>query len=345
MIKFSQIKKLLIFFLLFLTSCQWEYWDYHNKNALISSQIEQSKTKLDSFDFNKIEQRDLIIWMTPDKSIIDKIISKINSAKNRIYIETYIFTEKRILKSVLEAKKRWIDIQVVLEPNVYWLWNINKKTFDSLNGSNVKVAYADNYNFTHSKFFIIDDEYIISTWNISYSTYTQNREFLVLWNNKKDLEYLVNVFSKDFSKTKYIECNLTIISSPDCSRQPLYEIIKWAKSSVYLYEQSLDDISFQDLLIKKQKSWVKTRIILWDINKAKNNKQVLDRLKSEWIDIISPKKPYVHAKSFLVDDIFFVWSINMTSNSMDNNREIGILFKNDKLISWYKNEFERLFNK
>lgn len=339
----------LVFLLLFLnllSSCSSEYWDYHNKkeNDIIvqNNNIESLK----KFSINKIEDRDFQILMTPDKTIIDKIIDKINNAKKRVYIETYIFTEKRILKSVLDAKKRWIDVSVILEKNVYWLWNINKKTYESLNQIWVRVVYANqqNYNFTHAKFFIIDNEYIISTWNVSYSTYTQNREFLSVGNYSEDLSYLEKVFQNDFIWEKFSECNHTIISSPNCSRIPLYKIIESSKKSIYIYEQSIDDIEFQDLIISKFKSGIDVRLIIGDINKATSNKATFEKFQNIWIKIIAPKKPYIHAKSFLIDEsIFFVWSINLTYNSIENNREIGVIFKNSSKTNWYKNEFERLF--
>lgn len=339
----------LVSFLLFpllLSSCSSEYWDYHNKKA--NNIIVQSNNAEISrqFNINKIEYRDFQILMTPDKTVIDKIIDKINKAKTRVYIETYILTEKRIIKSVLDAKKRWIDIQVILEKNVYWLWNINKKNYEALNLAWAKAVYANqtNYNFTHAKFFIIDNEYIISTGNVSYSTYTQNREFLAIGNNQEDLKYLETVFQKDFIWEKYSECNSTIISSPNCTRAPLYKIIESAKKSVYIYEQSIDDIEFQDLLINKYKSWVDIKLIIGDINKAKSNKVAFNKFQNIWIKIIAPKKPYVHAKSFLIDNnIFFIWSINLTNNSIENNREIWVIFTNSGKTNRYKTEFERLF--
>lgn len=329
-----------------LNSCTGEYWSYHSTKEKEVSTISNWVLQSNLFDVNKIEERNFEILSAPDKTIIDKFVNKINKAKTRIYIETYIFTEKRILKSVIDAKKRWLDVQIILEPNVFWLWNINKKTFDSVNNIGVKVVYssASNYNFTHSKFFIIDNEYIISTWNISYSTYTQNKEFFVFWNNSKDLTLLEKIFKKDYIWEKYIECSNTIISSPICSRTPLEAIIKSAKKNIFIYEQSIDDVGFQKLLIEKHKAWVNVKLIIGDINKAKSNKEAFDKFKKERMQIIAPKKPYIHAKAFLIDDkILYIWSINLTKNSIENNREIGILFKDSEKALWFKNEFERLF--
>jgi len=54
------------------------------------------------------------------------------------------------------------------------------------------------------------------------------------------------------------------------------------------------------------------------------------------------KKPYVHAKMILIDDTYLiVSSINMSANSMDKNREIGIILIDSFLLQGFKEQFER----
>jgi ABC-type iron transport system FetAB ATPase subunit len=43
---------------------------------------------------------------TPNVQLLDEIASKIDKAKTRIYVEVYIFTEKRMKKALVDAKKR-----------------------------------------------------------------------------------------------------------------------------------------------------------------------------------------------------------------------------------------------
>lgn len=337
---------LLVVSLLLINWCSDEYWKYHEEIVSKSQQEVRANSESQNFNVNKIEYRELDILSSPDKTIIDKIIWRINWAKSRIYLETYIFTEKRILKAILEAKKRWIDIKVILEKNVFWAGNINKKTFEALKNAWVEVVYANsvNYNFTHAKFFLIDSEYIISTWNISYSTFTINKEFFAFWKNTADLKILDDIFSKDFSWDKYILCNQTLTISPICPRRQIMQTLKSAKKEILIYEQSIDDLEIQNLLIEKAKSWVSVKILIWDMNKIKNNKEIVKLFTVNWINIKSPKKPYVHAKAYLVDQkIIYFWSINFTYNSIENNREIGIIFLNEAISLYFKNEFERLF--
>jgi phosphatidylserine/phosphatidylglycerophosphate/cardiolipin synthase-like enzyme len=52
-------------------------------------------------------------------------------------------------------------------------------------------------------------------------------------------------------------------------------------------------------------------------------------------------KPYVHAKAMLIDDTYlYIGSINFSDNSMDKNREIGIIVTNNEAIDAFKKQFE-----
>jgi hypothetical protein len=52
-----------------------------------------------------------------------------------------------------------------LEKNPYKATNINNKHFNLLNKNGVDIVWSnsDNFSLNHSKFFIIDDEVILST--------------------------------------------------------------------------------------------------------------------------------------------------------------------------------------
>jgi phosphatidylserine/phosphatidylglycerophosphate/cardiolipin synthase-like enzyme len=38
--------------------------------------------------------------------LLDEMVSKIDNSKSRVYVEVYIFTEKRLKKALINAHKR-----------------------------------------------------------------------------------------------------------------------------------------------------------------------------------------------------------------------------------------------
>lgn len=337
-----KITLLIIFSLFALESCYNEYFDYHEKT---NTQTIASWSWV--FDIANIEERELDLYSTPDKKVLETLIGHIRWTKKILYIESYILTDKDIIKEVIESKKRGVEVRVILEKNVFGAWNMNKKTFDNLQENGIEVVYSDNgnYTFTHSKMMIFDDEYLISSWNFSHSMFVTNKEFLLFWKNNNDFLLLKNVFLNDFNHIYYNSCNNTLVISPVCPRNQLESLLNTADKSIYIFAELISDDKIEKILMDKAKKWVDIKILLWDIDKVSGNKEKLDILKNAGIKIFSPKKPFIHAKTILVDNKFiYIWSINLTTNSIENNREIWIIFKNDKIADKIENEFSIIFS-
>jgi cardiolipin synthase A/B len=137
--------------------------------------------------------------MLPSQDIKNQFIQRINTTKKRIWIEIYTWTDKDILDSVIRAHRRGVDVRVILEPNVYGTPRINSPTYKSLTSAGIDVVYADGYRytFTHAKFFILDDEFYISTGNLTYSLFTKNRDIIYRSYDSQILDFLSAVFLAD----------------------------------------------------------------------------------------------------------------------------------------------------
>ena len=119
---------IIIFTILFSYIFGWEYVNYYKENK----NLEESKlllaNELKKFSIENIKKLDNTeIFHTPDENVLEKIINKINKAKEYIYIEVYMLTEKRIIESLKKAKEKWLKIKIILEKNPYMAFNINNK--------------------------------------------------------------------------------------------------------------------------------------------------------------------------------------------------------------------------
>lgn len=79
-----------------------------------------------------------------------------------------------------------------------------------------------------------------------------------------------------------------------------------------------------------------------DPSKVKSNTEAIILLISKGLDVRTSKKPIIHAKSALVDRTYsYLGSENYSTNSLDNNREIGILTKTSpEFIKMFQEVFE-----
>jgi phosphatidylserine/phosphatidylglycerophosphate/cardiolipin synthase-like enzyme len=98
---------IILLFILFSIFNAREYFLFHSENKKEVLNIEKTKEKVSNFSFDKIRKLEsLEIYKTPDKNLLKTLVQKIGNARNRIYIEAYIFTEKEIRSALIKAKKR-----------------------------------------------------------------------------------------------------------------------------------------------------------------------------------------------------------------------------------------------
>gem|GEM_PF-2045825 len=67
--------------------------------------------------------------------------------------------------------------------------------------NHISVKYTDNnrYVFTHAKFWLIDEDYYISTGNWTRSFFTKNREYIYRGSDESTRKFLEKIFQVDFA--------------------------------------------------------------------------------------------------------------------------------------------------
>lgn len=338
--KLNLINSVIIVFLFILFSFFYakEYFLFHQNKSEIEKNIVKTSDLIKDFSLKNLRTFDDVeIYKTPDKELLKSIVKKIDLSKNRVYIEAYIFTEKDIKNALIKAKKRNIDVKVVLEKNVYMANNINKKTYEEFIKNWIDVVRSDSsdYSLNHSKFLIIDDEIILSTWNLSYSLFTKNRDFLLFIKDNLLLEKFLKNFEFDFTKNKDFVYDENLVLSPFYSREKIETLIKNAKKDIKIYFPYFEDEKVLSILEDKINDWVNIEIIT-----DKKNENI-DEIKSLGIQIKSLDKLTEHAKAIMIDNEYlYIWSINFSTYSLDKNKEIWILLIDENILSKFLEFFK-----
>lgn len=330
-----------IFFIVFSIFNFKEYYNFHKEKIEIARNNLELDAKIKNFNLKNIEDiEEIKFYYTPSKDLLNNIVEKINSSKKYVYIEVYMFTEKRIKEAIIKAKKRWVDVKVILEKDPYMAYTINDKTYQELKKNNIEIVWSNKESFTlnHSKMLLIDDLNIISTWNITYSTFTKNRDFFLFIKDEKINKILKEVFYNDFNWVNFSPYNENLVLSPSYSRNKIINLIENAEKDIKIYIQYFkdDEINNKLIEIKKLKNIKISAIIPDTAVKDENTKKLI----KAGIDIKKIPKYKMHAKAILVDEKYlFIWSENFSNYSLDKNREIWIIFKNNEVISDFINIF------
>lgn len=85
-----------------------EYWVYHEKQNQSQERIGTISQSLQWFEVHQIQNfaDEISLFSTPNPDFLDQIIAQIDAAKERIFVEVYIFTERDIKNALLRAHER-----------------------------------------------------------------------------------------------------------------------------------------------------------------------------------------------------------------------------------------------
>lgn len=346
-----------IFFLLTLFIFFWGFSYLYGDIYLDFYHQEQQKKELtlwqtswkDWFSFDNITNLSVVpeIFSTPNLDFLDQLVEEIDTAKQKVWVEIYIFTEKRLRDALLRAHARWVDVRVLLENNPYMTPYINDKHYGVFEKNKISVRWSDplNYSLNHSKILFIDWYVYVATGNFSYSAFSKNRDFFIKISDPELSQSLSEIFLADFSHTLYNTSSPAIVLSPYNSRQKLESLVQSAEKSLDIYFPYIADTGLYDILLNQVQSWVQTRIIFWK-NVENDNPELVEKLKKAGAKIFFLEKPVLHAKAILVDsDILYVGSINFSRFSMDENREVGLLLRDPKTIEDFLQIFKNDISK
>ena len=118
----------------------------------------------------------------------------------RIYLEYPDDVNWKLLHGLIQAKKRGVDVKVILDASSWNKDNTlkNKHMADSLKAGGVEVFYDPLDITSHPKLLIIDHRYtVVGSTNWSYYAIEKNNEASVIIDSKSVAE----AFEKYFRKT------------------------------------------------------------------------------------------------------------------------------------------------
>jgi phosphatidylserine/phosphatidylglycerophosphate/cardiolipin synthase-like enzyme len=163
------------------------------------------------------------------------------------------------------------------------------------------------------------------TMNASESAFTGNREFLAIDTDPADVAETEAIFQADWAGTS-ITPNGKLLVAPVNAEPYLVALIDQAKTSVDLEGEVLSADSTLQALGRAKKRGCTVRVLLSDQTPTTAGMLAIMELKQVGIPVHSLGTPYIHAKAIVTDGtLAYVGSENFTANSLENNRELGLV--------------------
>jgi hypothetical protein len=174
------------------------------------------------------------------------------------------------------------------------------------------------------------------TMNLSKVAMAENREFVVVERDPQRARVVQGIFDADWSYGEIDAAHLgSFVLSPINSRSQITKLIESAKRTVAIQIEIFFDPAIFDLLAKKQKQGVAVSVLLPSPKKIDFGLQTVAELRRRGItNIRFIKKPNPHCKLIIADNQqAYIGSINLSTNSMDNNRELGVILDDASIVS------------
>ncbi len=298
------------------------------------------------------------------KDGIQPILNAINAAKVSISHKIYLFTDSRqdVIDALVAAQSRGVDVKILLEREPSGTNSGNTAIFLKLKavGLNVQLTKPFKFVFVHEKSFVIDNSSaIISTANITGSSFSSNREYLVQLENPELVSEIAKVFDADWAGADIDLKDSKLVWSPSQttaaglvkgnSRAKILDLIGTAKQSLMLEQEAMADEDVILALLAAQTRGVAVSLV-GSPKPATDTYFVAgaERLKAAGVKVRWLLTNFVHAKVILADDVkAYIGSENMSTNSLNANRELGVILEktdSPNVISQLKTQLEADLN-
>ena len=270
----------------------------------------------------------LVLYVQPDAGH-QPLLDAINGAQKEILVEVYLLSDKQIIQALKDAKARGVDVKVMMEQHPFGGGSLNKKTKQQLDTNGIATEWSSPaFALTHEKSITVDaTETFILSQNLTNSAFSKNREYDILDTNPSDVTEVRNIFIDDWERKPFTPPQSTnLIDSPDNSRSGLLTLINSSAKSIDAETEDINDSQLVDALSQKAKSFT-VRLLVPTLSQLASNQNALQTLTSAGVQVRTISSPYMHAKMIISDDTkAYIGSINFSTQSMDKNRELGIIF-------------------
>lgn len=268
---------------------------------------------------------------------IKPIIEALKKAKKSIRILIFRFDRTEIEKALVAALKRGVTVQALIAYTNQGEEKNLRRLESRLIAQGILVTRTnDDLVRYHGKMFIIDDKVLyLLGYNFTHLDIDLSRSFGIVTGHESVVKEAIRLFECDSRRQPYTPGNSAktgLVVSPVNARKRLMDFISGAKKQLLMYEMKISDRQFVKLLNAKISEGVEVRILARA--SAKGGSIPVRRVNMR-----------MHLRAIMRDgEEAFVGSQSLRKLELEARREIGIIFKDKKIVKQMHSVFEKDWN-
>jgi phosphatidylserine/phosphatidylglycerophosphate/cardiolipin synthase-like enzyme len=285
------------------------------------------------------------LWQ--DASIFKLVGGLIASAQTRVLVEVYELGRSDLVRALVAARHRGLDVRVILDPTV----GASRRSGADLDRHGVaERAYPVDdalHQIDHVKLLIADAQAVVGGMNWGAHS-DRNHDYVLETRIQSEIDRLVSIFEQDWALAGGAPMPLAVVEGDVAQTAPgeeiralLERVLGRARDRVLAEVYTLTDPAVMAGLAAAHGRGAEVRVLL-DPNQP-YNRHAYDLLKSagvqvRWYPI--PRGALLHAKIGLFDGVLVLGSANWTLSGLGVNHELDIETRDPLAVAAYGSRFE-----
>ncbi|MEV0738763.1 phospholipase D-like domain-containing protein [Streptomyces sp. NPDC050549] len=254
----------------------------------------------------------------------------INSATSSLDMTMYELEDTTAVNDLIALEEKGVTVRVVLD-NAHQ--SANSSAYTALTNAGVGVVWSpSSFVYTHQKTITVDaTKSLVLTGNLTSQYYTTGRDYGVFTDDTRDVAAIEKVFNADYAGTSITPTDGDhLLWSPTDSRSRLLTVINAATKTLDVEELEFSDSTVVNAIVARAKAGVTVRVVLETPSSYASEVSAIKAAGGTVVGYSDPNGFYIHAKAMVADyglstQEVEAGSMNISSNSLSNNRELGII--------------------
>ncbi|MFF4501101.1 phospholipase D-like domain-containing protein [Streptomyces sp. NPDC001401] len=277
------------------------------------------------------------------------IYNFINSATTSLDMTMYELEDTTAVNDLIALENKGVTVRVILDRQHK---TANNSAYTALTNAGVGVVWSSSsFVYTHQKTITVNGtKSLVLTGNLTSQYYATGRDYGVFTDDTRDVAAIEKVFNADYAGTSITPTDGDhLLWSPTDSRNRLLSVVNAATKTLDVEELEFSDSTVVDAIAARAKAGVTVRVVLESPSSYSSEVSEIEAAGGTVVGYSDPNGFYIHAKAMVADyglstQEVEAGSMNISSNSLSNNRELGIILTGTGVAQSVATTVETTFN-
>ena len=269
------------------------------------------------------------------------LLAAIAGAKTSVRVKMFTFSDPGLIGAVTAARKRGVDVRVMLNAARRTGEDDNKPVRKALERAGVEVKDSNPaFGITHEKSMVVDEAVaFVKSLNWATKNLTETRDYAITTTHPHGVKEVIACFEADWHRKDFKPgLSAHLIWCPANGRERIAQFIDEAKHTLFVQNERYQDSVIIERLVRARTRGVKIHLMARPPHSLKKAKIIegvggLRIMDDVGIKIHKLKHLKLHGKMLLADGLrAIVGSINFSPGSFDDRRELAIEVRDDDVV-------------